>query len=417
MTRLTVDDVLEYAHGISFKTGPPGRVGVETEWLVVDETDRAREVALDELRALIGAAGPPPSGSGITYEPGGQLELSSLPFPGISACHAAMRDDIAHVAAALAPRGLALRGDGVDPVRPPRRQLDTGRYACMAAFFDARGEPGDVMMCSTASVQVCLDIGHVTADAARRWRLAGALGPALVAAFANSPVRAGRATGWRSTRQAVWAALDAGRTRPPSACDPGDPGAPAEAWARYALDSAVMAIHREDGAGGDGWVADPGMTFRDWLGGSHWGYPSRDDLDLHMSTLFPPVRPRGWLELRMIDAVPRAYWPVAPAVVTALLDDPAAAGVAAEAAEPVKDRWLEAARDALADPALARCARTLFDAALPALPRLGATPELTALVADYADRYVTRGRCPADDAPAAVRGEEPEETCPPTPTR
>ena len=407
MTRLTVDDVLEYAHGISFKTGPPGRVGVETEWLVVDEDEPARGIPLPEVRALIDAAGPPPNGSRITYEPGGQLELSSLPQSGLAACHAAMGADIAHVTGALSTRRLGLRGHGVDPVRPPRRQLDTGRYACMAAFFAARGEPGDVMMCSTASVQVCLDIGADAATAARRWHLAGALGPALVAAFANSPVHAGRATGWRSTRQAVWASLDAGRTLPPSPRDPGDPYGPAESWARYALDSAVMAIRRP-GADGDEWIPDPGFTFRDWLDGGPWGYPSLDDLVFHLSTLFPPVRPRGWLELRMIDAVPRRYWPVVLAVVTALLDDPVAADAAAAATEPVAGRWREAARDALADPALARCVRALFDAALAALPRLGAPGELTGLVSEYADRYVNRGRCPADDPAALVE----EETCP-----
>lgn len=407
MTRLTADDVLEYAHGISFKTGPPGRVGVETEWLVVDEDDRSRGIPLPELRTVIDAAGPPPCGSRITYEPGGQLELSSPPQPDLTACHAAMGADIAHVTTALSTRRLGLRGHGVDPVRPPHRQLDTGRYACMAEYFAARDEPGDVMMCSTASVQVCLDIGPDAAAAARRWHLAGALGPVLVAAFANSPVHAGRSTGWRSTRQAVWASLDAGRTLPPPVHDPGDPYGPAESWARYALDSAVMAIRR-CGPDGDEWIADPGMTFRDWLDGSPWGYPSQDDLVFHLSTLFPPVRPRGWLELRMIDAAPRRYWPVAPAVVTALLDDPVAADAAAEATEPVAGRWREAARDALADPALARCARVLFETALGALPRLGVTGELPRLVAEYADRYVTLGRCPADD----LGNSDEEETCP-----
>lgn len=416
MTRLSIDDVLEYAHGISFKTGPPGRVGVETEWLVVDEDEPARGIPLPEVRALVDAAGPTPYGSRITYEPGGQLELSSLPHAGLAACHTAMDADIAHVAAALSTRRLGLRGHGVDPLRPPRRQLDTGRYACMATYFAARGEPGDVMMCSTASVQVCVDIGPDPRTAARRWHLAGALGPALVAAFANSPVQAGRATGWRSTRQAVWASLDAGRTLPPAPRDPGDPYGPAEAWARYALDSAVMCIRRP-GTGGEEWIADPGFTFGDWLhGGGPWGRPSREDLDLHMSTLFPPVRPRGWLELRMIDAVPRRYWPVVPAVVTALLDDPVAADAAAAATEPVAGRWREAARDALADPALARCAVTLFEAALAALPRLGATGEPARLVAEYADRYVDRGRCPADDdrtAEPEITDEEGE-TCPRT---
>ncbi|MBX6769008.1 MAG: hypothetical protein IRY90_17975, partial [Actinomadura rubrobrunea] len=239
----------------------------------------------------------------------------------------------------------------------------------------------------SASVQVCLDIGADAADADRRWRLAHALGPVLVAAFANSPVRAGRRTGLRSTRQAVWAALDPCRTGP--VLRPGADGDPAEAWARYALDARVMVMRTDDG----GWVADPGMTFREWLDG---GRPTLDDLVYHLSTLFPPVRPRGWLELRMIDALPGAYWAVPVAVATALLDDARASAVAEAATEPVADQWDAAARSALADPDLAKATRACFHAALDALPRLGAG-HLIPLVEEYTSRYVERGRCPADD--------------------
>jgi glutamate--cysteine ligase len=121
-----------------------------------------------------------------------------------------------------------------------------------------------------------------------------------------------------------------------------------------------------------------------------------EDLANHLSTLFPPVRPRGWLELRMIDALPEPYWPVPVAVAAALLDDPAAADIAAAATEPCAGRWAKAARDALTDPALGRAARTCFEAAHAALLRRGAT-DLAGLVADYVHRYVERGRCPADD--------------------
>jgi glutamate--cysteine ligase len=229
-------------------------------------------------------------------------------------------------------------------------------------------------MCATASLQVCVDIGADEKDAVRRWRLANALGPVLVAAFANSPGASGR-----SSRQFIWATLDPGRTAPVRGEDP------VTAWVDYALDARVMLLR-------DGWVADPGMTFREWLA---TGTPSVDDLAYHLSTLFPPVRPQGWLELRMIDALPEPYWPVPIAVAAALIDDPLAADAAAEAAEPVAGRWREAARDALTDAPLARAARRCFTAALDALPRIGAA-YLAPLVADYAERYVECGRCPAD---------------------
>jgi glutamate--cysteine ligase len=376
MTRLTLDDVYEHISGVCFKTGPPGQVGAETEWFVLDRGAPERHVPIGRLRTAMEAAGPPPAGSRITYEPGGQLELSSLPQRGVAAAHAALAADIAHVGDHLARDGLALAGRGADArnLKEPFFQLDGGRYRCMRAYF---GEAGLAMMCATASLQVCLDIGTDDKDATRRWRLAHALGPVLVATFANSPWN-----GSRSARQVIWEGLDRGRTAPVVGDDP------VAAWARYALDAKVMLLRK-------GWVPDPGMTFREWLTD---GRPDHTDLAYHLTTLFPPVRPQGWLELRMIDALPEPYWPVPIAVVTALIEDPLAADLAAEATEPVADRWREAARQALTDPALARAARRCFEAALDALPRLGATA-LVPLVADYADRFVARGRCPADEHP------------------
>jgi glutamate--cysteine ligase len=375
MTRLTLDDVYEHVSGVCFKTGPPGQVGAETEWFVVDRQAPDRHVAIGRLRTAMEAAGPPPAGSRITYEPGGQLELSSLPQRGVAAAHAALAADIAHVGGHLAREGLVLAGRGVDPrvLRAPF-QLDEGRYRCMRAYF---GEAGLAMMCTTASLQVCLDIGADEKDAARRWRLAHALGPVLVAAFANSP-----RTGNRSGRQVIWEGLDRGRTAPVVGDDP------VAAWAKYALDARVMLLR-------DGWVPNPGMTFREWLDD---GRPDVTDLAYHLTTLFPPVRPQGWLELRMIDALPEPYWPVPIAVVAALIDDPLASDIAAEAAEPGADRWREAARDGLSDPVLARAAGRCFEAARDALPRLGAAA-LVPIVDDYAERFVARGRCPADESP------------------
>uniref|UniRef100_UPI001041AAB5 ergothioneine biosynthesis glutamate--cysteine ligase EgtA n=1 Tax=Actinomadura roseirufa TaxID=2094049 RepID=UPI001041AAB5 len=335
MTRLTVDGVYQHIRGVCFKKGPPGTVGAETEWLVVDTADPAAHVSAGRVRSLVAEAGPPPGGSAVTYEPGGQLELSSAPFGGLAPLHAALESDIAHVQAALAPAGLALAGHGVDPVREPRFQAEHPRYQCMRDYFRAGGfaDVGMAMMCSSASVQVCLDIGADDADAARRWRLAHALGPVLVAAFANSPLHAGRRTGMRSSRQGIiWTELDPCRTLP--VLRDGADGDPAEAWTRYALDARVMLVHT---ASGD-WVSDPGMSFGEWLGK---GEPTEIDLEYHLSTLFPPVRPRGWLELRMIDALPARYWPVPVAVATALLDDPAAAAAAEAAAEPVARLWAE----------------------------------------------------------------------------
>ncbi|MGH8971561.1 MAG: glutamate-cysteine ligase family protein, partial [Actinomycetes bacterium] len=231
--------------------------------------------------------------------------------------------------------------------------------------------------------------GADDADVARRWALANDLTPLLVAAFANSPLRLGRPTGLACTRAQVWARIDASRTSRPVGDDP------AEAWARYALDARVLLVRSAEGP----WVAAPGITFREWVDGrTPWGRPTHDDLAYHLTTLFPPVRPHGWLELRAVDALPDHQWPVAAAVVTALVEDPGAADTARDAVAGLgPDHHDRAARDALRDPELRAVADRCFAAALAALPRLGATPGLIDLVDGYADRYVSTGRTPADD--------------------
>ena len=169
-----------------------------------------------------------------------------------------------------------------------------------------------------------------------------------------------------------------------------------------------------------------------------------DDLTYHLSTLFPPVRPRGHLELRMIDAQPGDGWIVPAAVAWALFEDPRAADDAMAATEPLwagqervavgvtsgpgpfgysrspsgsqsrtvssshnghhaNDRalhgnpWRRAARDGPADPVIARASQQCFEAADAALGRAGTPADIRRRVAEFAERYVTRRRCPADD--------------------
>jgi gamma-glutamylcysteine synthetase len=118
--------------------------------------------------------------------------------------------------------------------------------------------------------------------------------------------------------------------------------------------------------------------------------PTAADLDYHLTTLFPPVRPRGYLEIRYLDAAPEPWWPALAAVTTVLLDDPVAAGQAAAATLPVAGAWDRAARVGLADPALHAAARACLAAACAAVPA-ALRPEVEAL-ADLVDR----GRCPGD---------------------
>jgi glutamate--cysteine ligase len=206
--------------------------------------------------------------------------------------------------------------------------------------------------------------------------------------FANSP-----SAGWKCTRTAVWSAIDPTRTAAPTGPDP------RAAYGRWALDAQVLVVRRE----GRSWSAPAGLTFRGWLRGERPGLPAPTwaDLDYHLTTLFPPVRGQGHLELRAIDAQPGDGWRVVTALVAALLDDPAArataTGAAAVAADAVSGRALTAAaRDAMGDPALRRAALCFVETATGALTRAG-LPGIAREVEGFGERYPARCRCPADD--------------------
>lgn len=402
----------DLVHGICFKTGPPRILGAELEWLVLDAERPDRPVSPERLRAAHTAAGALPLTSRVTVEPGGQLELSSAPAASLSGCVDALQADLTAVRAALAAQGLLLEGHGHDPRVPHRRLLTSPRYDAMETYFDRTGPAGRTMMCASASVQVCVDAGYEEPGVlghSRRWRLAHLLGAVLVAAFANSPAREGPYAGWRCARQGNWADIDGRRSLAP----PLD-GPPRTDWTRQALDTEVMCVRS---LGGEPWAMPRGMTFRDWTrtGGDpvHPGLrpPTAEDLEYHLTTLFPPVRPRGHLELRMIDAQPGDDgWLVPVAVVHALFDDPEAAETAYRVTKALADTygsepaprnplWRSAARRGLADPELRAAAKACFRAAAEALPRLGASDHVRGTVAAFTERFVLRGRCPADDAP------------------
>jgi glutamate--cysteine ligase len=239
------------------------------------------------------------------------------------------------------------------------------------------------MMNSTAALQVNLEAGP-----ARGWpervALANRLGPTMVAISACSPWLAGRDTGWKSARQRAWFGLDPAAYRPAAGLDP------ASAWARYALAAPVTFVRD---AGDEVTAVPASVSFEQWASGAvRLGRraPTAADLDVHLTTLFPPVRLRGYLELRYLDMAPPRWWPAIAAVAATLMDDPVAAGQAAEATEATGALWTEAARDGLGHAALADSARRCVAIAADRAPAA-----LAPAVADLAD-LVESGRCPGD---------------------
>jgi glutamate--cysteine ligase len=377
--------------------GPLGRVGLEIEAHCYDPAEPRRRPTWDEITDVIKSLPVMPGGSAITIEPGGAVELSGPPADGAVSATEAMITDQAVLRTAFADAGLGLVLLGADPLRPAKRVNPGARYRAMERFFVASnsGVAGAAMMTSTASVQVNLDAGPQAGWAARV-RLAHALGPTMIAIAANSPLLAGEFTGWLSTRQRVWSQLDSARCGPILTASGDDPGTD---WARYALKAPVMLVHNPPE--GTAVPVTHYLPFADWadgrelLGGRR---PTVHDLEYHLTTLFPPVRPRQWLEIRYLDSVPDAIWPAVVFTLVTLLDDSIAADYAAEAVEPVATAWDRAARVGLNDPRLYAAANRCVAAAAERVPAQLAE-SMQQLV-----EAVERGRCPADDFADRVIG-------------
>jgi glutamate--cysteine ligase len=366
---------------------PARCVGLEVEGHCHDPADPYRRPSWREIADVLEHLAELPAGSAVTVEPGGAVELSGPPAEGTLAAIDAMNRDQAVLRSAFADAGLGLVFLGADPLRPPKRINPGARYRAMEQFFRSSrsGEAGAAMMTSTASIQVNVDAGPQDGWAARV-RLAHALGPMMIAVAANSPMLGGEFTGWASTRQRVWGDMDSARCGPILGASGDDPGTD---WARYALKAPVMLVHTPDAVAVTHWV-----PFADWVDGRVLlgdRRPTVADLEYHLTTLFPPVRPRQWLEIRYLDSVPDAFWPALVFTLVTLLDDPVAADIAAAAVEPVATAWDTAARVGLRDKRLYEAANTCVAVAADKAP-LELRDAMQRLV-----RSVEQGRCPGED--------------------
>ena len=385
----TIAEVGTYVTRVCFKHGPPAVTGLELEWLLTDPDDPARHPELTELAGALGRHTPRTissdspaealAGGGlVTVEPGGQVEISSAPARSVDALIAAMNTDIDALRALLAPTGFVLSDRAIETSRPPHRILHTPRYDAMAETFDLLGPAGRTMMCSTAALQVCLDLG-TTETAADRWRAAHLLGPVLIAAFANSPAGA-----HQSSRMASWWQLDPVRTLPPTAWNPED-------YLDRVLGTPVLARRRDHGP----WRVPRPLTLRQWLAS---GEPlTTADIDLHLSMLFPPVRPQGYLEFRYLDAQPDGEWVAPLALLTALFGDEATVASVLEVCASTSGRWLQATGLGLADAPLRACADQVYELAEPRLAALGLDQDTAELAGGVLRRRLRDGISPAMD--------------------
>lgn len=233
----------------------------------------------------------------LTLEPGAQVELSSAVHRTLPSLDEELRGFVDLLETASRPFGFTFIGLGVQPISPLDEigWLPKKRYAIMRDYLPKRGARAHVMMKQTAGIQVNLDYGS-EGDAADKLRTAMALSPLLTALYANSPLTDGQLNGFLSWRAWAWRETD------PDRCGllpfVFKDGAGFGDYLDYALDVPMFFVVRNDQ-----WMPANGLTFRRFLRRGFEGHrATRADFELHLSTLFPEVRLKHYIEIRSVDS-------------------------------------------------------------------------------------------------------------------
>jgi len=259
------------------------------------------------------------SGASITLEPGGQLELSGAPLESI---HDTCVETSAHLnlmKSIFEPMGIGMIGLGFHPkwAREDFPWMPKGRYAIMRRYMPAKGTLGLDMMVRTCTVQVNLDFAS-EADMVKKFRVALALQPMATALFANSPFTEGKPNGFKSYRAQIWTDTDPDRTGIPQFVF--EDGMGFERWADYLLDVPMYFVHR-----GDRYIDASGQSFRDFMAGRLPALPGErptiENWADHVTTAFPEVRLKRYLEMRGADGGRWCHLCALPALWVGLLYD------------------------------------------------------------------------------------------------
>jgi glutamate--cysteine ligase len=256
--------------------------------------------AITEGETIIALKRPVGQGSEtVSLEPGGQFELSGAPVENLHETCAETQSHLEQVLDVGADLGIGFLGLGFSPkwtlAETPR--MPKQRYAVMTRYMPEVGRRGLDMMYRTSTIQVNLDFAS-EADLVKKFRVSLALQPIATALFASSPFMEGKPNGFKSLRSEVWRDTDPNRTGMlPFVFEA---GMGFEAYAEYALDVPMYFVYR------DGRYIDvAGASFRDFLGGRldrlPGVRPTLDDWSDHLTTLFPEVRLKRFLEMRGAD--------------------------------------------------------------------------------------------------------------------
>ena len=256
-------------------------------------------------------------GGAISLEPGGQFELSGAPVETVHETCAELMAHFAQLREVGGALGIGFLGLGMSPkwTRAQTPVMPKGRYRIMTAYMPKVGTLGLDMMYRTCTVQTNLDFCS-EADMVKKLRVSLALQPIATALFANSPFTEGKPNGYLSFRSEIWRHTDAARTGMlPFAFEP---GMGFERWVDYALDVPMYFVKR-----GERYIDVSGCSFRDLLAGKLPVLPGEratmSDWVNHLSTLFPEVRLKRYLEMRGADSGPWRRLPALPAFWVGLL--------------------------------------------------------------------------------------------------
>jgi len=280
-------------------------------------------------------------GASISLEPGGQFELSGAPLETVHQTCGEVNRHLREVKEVADEIGVGFLSLGF---RPNTKLEDVpvmpkGRYKIMRDYMPKVGTLGREMMFRTCTVQTNLDFSS-EADMVKKMRVSLALQPAATALFANSPFTDGKPNGYKSYRSRIWLDTDPDRTGMlPFAFEQ---GFGFEQYVDYALDVPMYFVHR-----GDDYLDASGLSFRDFLNGKlsilPGEKPHMGDFEDHLSTIFPEVRLKQFLEMRGADTGPWRELCGLPAYWVGLLYDEAALDAAWDL---VKD-WTEEERQQL----------------------------------------------------------------------
>ncbi len=303
------------------------KLGQETGWSIIAENDLP-----------IGLKG---DGASVSLEPGGQFELSGAPLETVHQTCDEVHTHLAAVKKVCDPMGVAFLGMGFAPTWKLEDVplMPKPRYNIMRRYMPTKGTLGLDMMHRTCTVQVNLDFAS-EADMAAKFRTSLALQPIATALFANSGLIEGKPSGFASYRAHIWTDTDPDRTGLLNFVF--EDGFGFERYADYMLDVPMYFVRRN----GE-YLDASGQSFRDFLKGELPALPGEKptilDWEDHLSTAFPEVRLKKFLEMRGADGGPWARICALPAFWVGLLyDDQALA-----AAWDVAKRWSQDEREQL----------------------------------------------------------------------